>query len=168
MMSCPTRRISQRVQPWELDCLLNDGTRGTRWTRTQETSITMSTCNWGISMVCKTMGSRICATTGMSSTSGERNDFLNEQELWENDGLIHNLHVTTCTTTQQGHQPRVNELGNLYDPTDSQDPGKLPLRHDGEMNDLWNHTTCTTGTSTTLSSNWGISMVCETMGSASA
>ena len=47
-------------------------------------------------MVCKTMGSRICATTGMSSTSEERNDFLNEQELRENDCLIHNLHVRTC------------------------------------------------------------------------
>ena len=55
MMSCPTRRISQRVQPWELDCLLHDGTRGTRWTRTPGTSITMS------------MRSR--ATTGMSTTS---------------------------------------------------------------------------------------------------
>ena len=27
MMSCPNRRISQRVQPWELDCLLHNGTR---------------------------------------------------------------------------------------------------------------------------------------------
>ena len=58
MMSCPTRRISQRVQPWELDCFLHDGTRGTRWTRTPGTSIT------------KTMRSCICATRDVIDVGG--------------------------------------------------------------------------------------------------
>ena len=35
------------------------------------TSITMSTCNWGISMVCKTMRSRVCATTGVSTPQAD-------------------------------------------------------------------------------------------------
>ena len=40
MMSGPTRRKPQRVQLWELGCVLHDGTCGTRWTRTPGTSIT--------------------------------------------------------------------------------------------------------------------------------
>ena len=52
----------------------------------------------------KTKGICICVTTGMSTTSGN-NDFLNVQELWESNCLIHNLHVRTCKTAQQGHRP---------------------------------------------------------------
>ena len=125
-MSCPTRRISQRMQPWELDCLLHDGTRGTRWTHTRDFGH-------------QTMRSRICATTGMSSTSEEHNEFLNEQELWENNCLIHNLHVRTCTTAQQGHRPPYSATGECLQSDKQSGPEKLPLRHDGEVDDLDMH-----------------------------
>ena len=35
-------------------------------------------------------------------------DFLNEQELWEDDCLIHNLPVRTCTTRTTGKSATVS------------------------------------------------------------
>ena len=127
MMSCATQRNSQRVQPWELDCLLHDGTWNSLDPHTRDIDH-------------QTMRSRICATTGMSSTSEERNDFLNEQELWENNCLIHNLHVRNLYHRTTGISVNVcSNWGNVYGPTNSLDQEKKPLRHDGEIDDLDMH-----------------------------
>ena len=63
-----TQRVSQQVQLWEHDCLLHDGTRGTCTTSITGASITLSTSDRGISMVCTTMGNGLCATTGILTT----------------------------------------------------------------------------------------------------
>ena len=70
LMSCP-QRVSQ-VQLWEHNCLLHDGTCGTRITCTTGTSITVSTGNCRISMVNKTMGISLCVATGKMTTCGTR------------------------------------------------------------------------------------------------
>ena len=70
------------------------------------------------------------------------------ETLWSDSSLdrrdwdenLHDLHNRDVDHRDQ-------QLRNVCGPTNSLDHGKLPLRHDGKMNDLWN---C----------NWGISMVC--------
>ena len=53
MMSCPTRRKPQRVQPWELDCLLHVCTRELQDRETGASATVMSNCS--MSMVKRTV-----------------------------------------------------------------------------------------------------------------
>ena len=120
--------------------------------------LTMSEhCNCGTTAVFCTPNytAAVVAHNGHATTSPE----FNRLQLWELGCLSTSAreNCRTCKTAQQGHRPPCSATGNVHGQTNSLDHGDCL---DGKMNDLWN--------STTLSSNWGISMVCETMGSASA
>ena len=62
-MSC-TQRVSRQVQLWEHDCLLHDGTCGTRSTCTPGTSTTMSEEQLGNLHGQRDLGISLCTTTG--------------------------------------------------------------------------------------------------------
>ena len=69
-----------------------------------KTTLSMN-CNWGSSMVClnsQDQGNLPLRHDRDVNDLGERNEFVNEQELRENDCLIHNLLVKTCTTCIKG------------------------------------------------------------------
>ena len=130
-MSCP-QRVSQQVQLWEHNCLLHDGTCGTRTTCTTRTSITVSTGNCGISMVNENHGDQPLRR------NREDDDLWNSHEL-HNRGIDHLVRV----------------LGNLDGPTNSLDHGTSQSTTTGMMTTCGTRTTCTPGTSITLHTcNW--------------
>ena len=55
-----------------------------------------------------------------------------------NDRDVDDLHVRTCTTAQQGHQPRCQRTGESQWFSEQQDHGDQPLRKDRDVDDLWN------------------------------
>ena len=98
LMSCP-QRVSQPVQPWEHDCLLHDGTCGTRTTCPSGTSITKFKAT-GESLQPTRAGARgsasstlmmscDCGTSRREKLSGPRNLSLQKRAA---NNLVQELH----------------------------------------------------------------------------
>ena len=64
-------------------------------------------------------------------------DFLNDQELWEDDYPTHNLHVRTCTTSTKGTSAIVSTSNwGIYGCLNNQDHREQHLRKDMDVDYL--------------------------------
>ena len=99
--------------------------------------------------------------------NGRVNDLVQARkrrvQLWELGCLSTSAreNCRTCQTAQQGHRPPCSATGDAFGPTNSLDHGKLPLRHDGEVNLLVLHNR---EIDHRIHAHWGISVVTRTMG----
>ena len=116
----PQTTKPQRVQPWELDCLLHESTCGFLSTCTTGTTITLS---------------RQTVETHDPTNSldhGKQHLHLDRENLHDH--------------AQQGRRTPCQQLGNIYGLTKSLDHEKPHARHDRDVNDQHD---LTIGTSTT-------------------
>ena len=121
------RRISQRVQLWEHDCLLHDGTCGTRKTTKQ-----------GHRPPCqRETGEPLWSPGSWRSASASRQEGRRPAPVeHSHDHLVE------------------DQLGNLHDLLNSQDHGDQLLRHDRNVDDLdCGNCRCTTKGMSTNSKN---------------